>query len=367
MPLPRILKDLLILPTASFVENAVLDYVQGVCRRLRGVNCWPDRHGNLLACYRYRPRPVTPLVFAAHADHPGFVAQEMLDGKTVRASFRGYVESPYFAGAKVRCWSGGRWVPGTVADLTKTVSIHRMGRQTSRPEEVLVRVSQPVEPNAPGVWHLPAPVLTGDRIRARDHDDIAGIAAMLTLLERLSKQQTRAEVYCLFTRAEEVGFVGAIGACKARTVPRKLPLVAVEMSKELPDARIGDGPIIRVGDRLTIYTPDLTAFFVRVAQELAGRRRSFAFQRKLMDAGACEATAYIAYGYRATGVCLALGNYHNMDTERGRIAPELISLADWRRMVDLFEALVINEAGYGTDRTLRDDLDARFKSSAALL
>ena len=84
MPLPRILKDLLRLPTASFVETAVLERVRSICERLKGVSCRYDRYGNLLACYRHRPRAVTPLVFTAHTDHPGFIAQEMRDGRTRR-------------------------------------------------------------------------------------------------------------------------------------------------------------------------------------------------------------------------------------------------------------------------------------------
>ena len=70
MALPKILKNLLSLPTAAFVEDAVMDHVQDFCRRLKGVSCWLDRYGNLLACYRYRPRQVIPLVFTAHLDHP---------------------------------------------------------------------------------------------------------------------------------------------------------------------------------------------------------------------------------------------------------------------------------------------------------
>ena len=291
----------------------------------------------------------------------------MIDRRTLRAAFRGGVLSPYFDGARVRFWSGGDWIKGKVTELTKTVAVPRLGPGVTRPEEALLRVSQPVEPNAPGVWDLPDPVLRGDRLHARPCDDIAGVAALLTMLQRLSQKYARAEVFCLFTRAEEVGFIGAIGAAKARTIPRKLPIIVIEMSKELPNARIGDGPVIRVGDRMSIFTPKLTAFCERVAQKLAKRRGTFAFQRKLMDGGACEATAYVAYGYQANCICLPLGNYHNMDTARGRIANEFISLSDWKRMVALFEALVLDEQGYGDDPSLRNELDKSLASHMSLL
>ena len=368
MAVPKILKELFSLPTASFAESAIADRIRSFCRPLKGVSCRCDRYGNLLVHYRHRPRPVTPLVFAAHLDHPGFVAQETLDRRTLRAAFRGYVESDYFSTARVRFWTDGEWVTGKVTELTKTIPVARFGVKTSRPTEVLLRVPRPVTPGAAGVWDLPAPVLKGDRMHALYQDDLAGAGALLTLLQRLAQKRARAEVYCLFTRAEEVGFVGAIAAAKARTVSRKLPIIVVEASKELPSARMGDGPILRVGDRLSIYTPALTAFMVRVAERLSKRRRTFAFQRKLMDGGACEATAYMALGYRTTGVCLALGNYHNMDTDRRRIAPEIISLTDWRREVDLFEAMVMDEAGCDAPNTaIAADLETRFESFRPLL
>ena len=50
-----------------------------------------------------------------------------------------------------------------------------------------------------------------------------------------------------------------------------------------PTAPVGAGPIIRVGDRARVYTPELIDFCVRVAQALALRKRKFQFQRKLMD------------------------------------------------------------------------------------
>jgi len=34
---------------------------------------------------------------------------------------------------------------------------------------------------------------------------------------------------------------------------------------------------------------------------------------------------YDIYGYTAASLCVALGNYHNMDVKRGRIAPRNLS------------------------------------------
>jgi len=205
-------------------------------------------------------------------------------------------------------------------------------------------------------------------VYARGCDDSAGCAALLELLRRLSRRRARAEAYCLFTRAEEVGFIGAIGAARAGTIPKRVPIISIETSSELPHARIGDGPILRVGDRLSVFDPGLSAFCERVATGCAGRCKGFRYQRKLMDGGACEATAFAAYGYRAGGICLALGNYHNMNTAARRIDCEYVSLGDWKLMVDWFEALVLDEAGYRpADETQRRELDQSFARWRPLL
>src|SRR5262245_23679714 len=361
MAIPRVLKDLLTLPTAPFVESAVMSHVRAACRRMADVTCRTDQHGNLLARYRRQPGRRISLVFTAHTDHPGFVALKMLDRRTLRAAFRGWVEPEYFVGTKVRFWSGGGWVSGRVVKILKTAKLYRMIGRTARPEEVAVRVAREVQAQSPGMWDLPDPFEKGGCVYARGCDDIAGCAAMLALLERLSKRRAKADVYCLFTRAEEVGFVGAIGAAKTGTIPKRLPIIAIETSKALANAKIGEGPILRVGDKSSVFTPEVTAFCYRVAQDLAEKRKSFRFQRKLMDGGTCESTAYYAYGYAATGMCVALGNYHNMNMERKRIESEYISLADWHGMVDWFEALVMAQPGYGVESdTLRSGLDKRF-------
>ena len=368
MRIPSTLKNLLSLPTAPFVEAAMMKYIATACRRRSGVTARFDRHGNLLAHYRHQPRTSVPLAFVAHTDHPGFIALEMVDRRTLRAAFRGGVKPEYFPGTRVRFWSRGQWVKARVLKLSKATRVTDVVGWMWKPEEALLRVAQPVEAQSPGMWDLPEPTLKGDLVAARGCDDIAGCAAMLTLLQRLSQKRSRAEVYCLFTRAEEVGFVGAIAAARVRTIPRRVPVISVETSSVLPNALQGAGPILRVGDRAAVFSPGLSAFCDRVARTLAQRRKSFIYQRKLMDGGICEAVPFLAYGHEATGVCVALGNYHNMDKRREKIASETISLTDWRCMVDLFEALVLDEGERGLDwQPMRQRLDARFAQWAPLL
>lgn len=393
--LPRVLEDLLNLPTAAFVEAAVLAYVESAATALPHTTVQRDEHGNLLVHYHHPDCKRGPIALTAHTDHPGFVALRMLDQRTLLAAFRGWVEPEYFDDERVRFWSNGQWVKGRVEKITKAAPVYGMIGRTGRPEEVTIRVKREIEPNAPGMWNLPDARLREGIVRARGCDDVAGVAALLAMFQRLAKRGAPANVFGLFTRAEEVGFVGAIGAARSGTIPAGTPVIAIETSKELPGAQMGDGPILRVGDKTTIFAPHVSAFVDRVARELvaqtspkprrgktgveaappatAARGRSrktvpFHYQRRLMDGGTCETTAFGAYGYAAGGICVALGNYHNMNVKRGRIDSEYISLSDWEHMVTWFEALACDPLGPGEEAAdLRANLDKRFAEYEPLL
>ena len=88
-----------------------------------------------------------------------------------------------------------------------------------------------------------------------------------------------------------------------------------------------------------------------MARELEASDKSFRYQRRLMDGGTCESTAYCTLGYEATGLCLALGNYHNVDVGRKKIGPEYIDLADFDNAVKWFVELARSSQSY----TGRDD------------
>src|SRR5690606_14354669 len=67
----------------------------------------------------------------------------------------------------------------------------------------------------------------------------------------------------------------------------------------------------------------------------------FRYQRKLMDGGTTEATAYDLLGYESGAACLALGNYHNAGPN-DRIAAETIHLGDVEGLARLFVAMAEN-------------------------
>ena len=208
-----------------------------------------------------------------------------------------------------------------------------------RVTSIVADMKASVEPGSIGMWDLPDPVIRGSRIYARGCDDVGGVAAVLSALDELARGRKAVEAYALLTRAEEVGWAGAIAACKSGIIPHRTRIIAVETSSEIPGVQMGNGPILRVGDSAAIFPNPLCAHTARVAKELAKRRGGFKWQRKLMDGGSTESLAYIEYGHESIGMCLALGNYHNMDRSRERIGAEYIDLNDFEALIEWFVAL----------------------------
>ncbi len=70
--------------------------------------------------------------------------------------------------------------------------------------------------------------------------------------------------------------------------------------------------MVRVGDRTGIFSAGLTHFIMQAAGFIGDEEAGFKVQRKLMDGGMCNTTAFVAYGFDAAGMTLPIGGYHNM-------------------------------------------------------
>jgi endoglucanase len=365
------------LPTAPYHEHRVKSFVTGFCRGLRGVRIEEDRVGNVIAKYvgapfragssrsraEARSYRVPPLVFVAHMDHPGF---EMLGGR--RAEFFGGVPKEMFKDARVRVYTdlecGGSTPPfsrqkrqGCVKPQHSIIraTVSRMDDRRWPRRKMLTLDFEPGTVNRPrrgdiGMWDVPAFRVTGGKLHAAAIDDVLGTVVALGTLAEVSRRKLRAHLWCAFTRAEEVGFQGAMALVRANKIPRSALVVSIEMSKERPWARIGDGPIVRVGDRATIFDPAASAFLWRVAERCRTREHGFQAQRCLMDGGTCEATVFAACGYRAGGLCLPLGNYHNIGRNL-RPRAEYVSVRDLEQLVRLTVAAAEEWRNFGETTT----------------
>ena len=329
-----------------------------------------DRFGNLLIHRRTAGRSRRPpLLFTAHMDHPAFVVTKVRDARTVEATFRGGVQDSYFVGSSVRLHHDG--APPRVGRVIATVSVQDLTDATlndGSPRATIEFDSDgPAALNDVVTWDIGAARIKAGRLHAPACDDLAGVAAALAAFDAIKPKRGGTPVSVLLTRAEEVGFVGAIAACQSGLVPRRARLVCLENSKSFAESPIGGGPIVRVGDRTSTFDPDLTHRLSTIATRLAGEDRRFTFQRRLMPGGTCEATAFGAFGFTAACLCLPLGNYHNMNEQTRRIDAETIAVSDYLGLVRLLVAVAESIDDTRQFPSLRDRLAHRFARQRWLL
>lgn len=356
----KLLASLCALPTAPFAEFAVMRFVADWVEKRGGLALQKDRDGNMLV-ERAGETGLPRTVIVAHLDHPGFIARKMLDARTLLAEFHGYVLPEFFPGGKVRFFDGDAETTATVASLNVA--------DDGRADQVHLKVRRPVSAGSPGMWDLGGPRVAGNKFHCRVCDDLAGAAAGLCAMARLSRKRLKAPVALLLTRAEEQAFIGAISAVKNKQLLNKSDrIISIECSAEQPYAKQADGVVIRTGDRTSIFHSAFTHFLGQRAVALAKADPAFKFQRALMPGGTCEATVFDAYNYTAAAVCIPLGNYHNMNRDAKTLAAENINLADWQNLITLLTDVCGNGHAFsGHHGELRQRLSDRHEKFADLL
>jgi putative aminopeptidase FrvX len=306
-------------PAAPFHEHAVRVEVQKICDE-HALPFERDRYGNLLVRLQNSKRQ-RPFVMAAHMDHPGFdvIPDKRNSGHLVR--FQGGVPIDYFRpGINIRL------MPGAIPA--------KLGEQVGNDRTFEIEVSKPPESQPTfAVWEL-VDFRATDLIVGRACDDLIGVTSILATMIELKNARARVNVIGVISRAEEIGFRGVLSLSNTKLLPRNSLVISLETSRELPGVKMGEGVILRVGDKTSVFDSKAMRFLAEVATELKTRRKDFKFQRALMYGGTCEATAFQEFGYQTGAVCIALGNYHNC-AANNKIAAEYVNVADACGMVDL--------------------------------
>ncbi|MSQ42501.1 MAG: M20/M25/M40 family metallo-hydrolase [Dehalococcoidia bacterium] len=343
-PLAEIVRAIVSIPSTSFLEQGV----HAALRRFaeaRGLAYREVAGGNGVIEYR-RGRGGRPLVLGAHTDHPGFVVTAVA-GRRIDLEFRGGLSAAYGAAERLRLYApDGADRGAAVATITAVRASAPSPAGARRIEGATARLA-PGAAAAVGdlaLWDVDACRIRGQIVHARQCDDLIGVVAVLATLDRMAASGASGHVIGLFTRAEEVGLIGAAAVARAHALPAEALVVAVECSSMAGGrAEQGAGPIIRVGDIGHVFSPRVTMWMGQIARELAAEdvtagAEAFRYQRKLMDGGTTEATAYDLLGYETGAACVALGNYHNAGP-RGRVAAETVHLGDVDGLARLFERM----------------------------
>lgn len=352
-------------PTAAGNEHRVIDWITRWVADRPDLSLATDPAGNLVIAPRspWGAPGSHPIFITAHLDHPAFVVERVLAPGALEVAFRGGVMDDYFPNTPIDVHaSTGETLRATITEPTEAPH--------SPFKHFLAELDDPHDAVRPGdiaTWHLPAPEIIDGILHTNACDDLAAVAAALAAYDEMRHMvaagQPLQDVRLLFTLAEEIGFIGAIGACRAGTMPADARVIALENSRSFPDSPIGAGPIVRVGDYMSIFSPTLTGAIAKRAEAVAGGpaqpRASeknaslpkWRWQRKLMAGGSCEASVFTTYNYEATCLCLPLGNYHNMadlaavqagtNESPPRIDREYIALSDFDGLVDLLIACAV--------------------------
>jgi endoglucanase len=301
--LEEVLEAIVSQPTAPFHEYHVRAAIQKQLAGVKGVKMMEDSFGNLIVRYK-RGRSKPRWALGAHMDHPGWV----------------------------RTKGGGCEFLGGVPEAYRAANMDRIQWF-----------------DAFGVWDIPAYERWNGSVIGRACDDLVGCSILVSVLREMSKRETNAHFYALFTRAEEVGFLGISKMLEEGAFPADVSFLSLETSAAVEGAVKDGGPIIRVGDRLSVFDQAATAELEAVAQT-----HKIPFQRLLLDRGACEASAVQAHGIPSTGLSVLLENYHNCG-EGSQIVPEKVEVDDIFHVVKLLLALV----GEGPQPDLYKKLRAR--------
>lgn len=346
-----ILFELLSCPTAPFRESLVASFVTRFLEDEK-VPFFFDPVGNIVVGVKSkidylktiensRKEPVR--LFIAHMDHPGFHGVRWSKDNLLEVKWHGGTPRKFIEGAKV--WLGtnrGELGEGIVqkANLNPTKSALESSEIWVEKWDGKQLLKKIKPKDLFGAFSFRAPVWENKKnIYTKAADDLVGVFTILSLAKSL-KNKNR-PFMGLISRAEEVGFIGTIGHLALGWLDGKtdsVVVVSLETSRTLPGALIGKGPIVRLGDRATPFDPAYTQLLTELANKILPGK----FQRRIMDGGTCEATAALAFGFRAIGISVPLGNYHNQSFEGGPDArgewgpaPEFVNIDDIEGMLDL--------------------------------
>jgi putative aminopeptidase FrvX len=352
-----LLDSILSRPSAPFREKHV---IQHITKELsdRSVPHFIDPVGNIVVGVRSKKEylklvstktqePVR--VFIAHTDHPGFHGVQWISDTSFEFKWHGGSPTRYLDGSKVWLASSDELlVDGVMESAELITSGKAISHGVIRLQNSELAKKYKDAKKIYGGFHFREFLWReGPLLYTKAADDLVGSFAIAALaIDLFSKKKKSQPFIGLLTRAEEVGFIGAIGHFELGWLKKaKRPIlgVSLETSRALPGAEIGKGPVVRLGDKYTVFDSGA----LRVFTELANEVLPDAHQRRVMDGGTCEATAATVYGHPCVGISVPLGNYHNQSFEggpdsRGDLgpAPEFVHENDIAGLQLLCEALL---------------------------
>ncbi len=318
-----ILKDIISTPTSPFREDAVIKKIIQYLKRFE-LNIIITKYNNIIAGFD-RKSNREDLYFISHTDHPGFLIQEHDKEET---TFKVMGGIPFYAKNFKEI--------AEIDILTGKKYIYSVKKIIKKENEVFVKTKSLKEPQPNNIFtlNLKSYHKKGDRIYAHTIDDLGGCSALIAGMSYLHKYKRNldANVHFVFTRAEEVGFIGLISLIKNNYLQRSGYYISCETSKCILPVQFGKGVVLRLGDRAGIFEERFTNSLFSYFQKKALLEK-YPIQRGLLDGGTCEATPLVINNFKASGFACPLGNYHNLGDDN-TLKEEYINANDFTSYVN---------------------------------
>src|SRR6185295_337769 len=202
-------------PTAALMEILPARFIRDFVKARPNLKMTQDAAGNLRVDYHSGNSPRPPLALVAHMDHPGFHV-EKVEGSVAHLSFQGWVTLAHArVGTRIQFFELGKQQPVGEGELVERTE--ESGRIHTATAKI---TSGKATAGGFAMWNFPAFSLENGMIVTRSCDDSLGCAVALCVLDEISKlAPTNVSVIGLFTRAEEIGFLGALEAIRLNTLP----------------------------------------------------------------------------------------------------------------------------------------------------
>lgn len=330
-------------PTAPFRESWTKAALFQECMKQRLPVAF-DPVGNLwVGAKNFSEIRSAKMIFVAHLDHPGFIVQR-------------------FYRSKKRCYAEAQWLGGGPMDIRNKevclfsdfqVGLKMKGRVLSTTkgtrsvDRAVIELDSFIPYEAEDLDHWGACLMypeapkgvriAGDRVITKAADDLIGACALVAAFT--AARPKKGLVFCL-TRAEESGFHGTLEILKHGWIkPERTRMISIETSSWRPGAELGKGPVLRLGDRVSLFDHYLVEWMESAAMRLQKKNSRFNFQKRVMDGGSCEASAFKAFGFEVAGLSTPLENYHNIAPKTGEAKAEIVNLSDVEKLTVLLTEL----------------------------
>lgn len=245
----------------------------------------PDRMGGVIALIKGNGSTDERIMINAHMDEIGFMVREICEDGLIRFSSMMGPDTRIMAGRRVTLGMPGRLVRGVIAlkpihtvdraDRNKAASIDDLyidiGASTKEEAEAHIKIGDFGTFESEFVQFGEG----GRMLRAKALDDRLGCAVMIEVMREIYSREERLpfDLYFAFTCREELGISGARGVSHKLRPHKAIILEATAVadiygvSETSKVGARGEGGIVTVMDRGTIYDKELTGLLLTVAKE----------------------------------------------------------------------------------------------------